>query len=199
MAGRLARFAWQPLPRACAVRADGVGNREIAATDERMTDETSKDRTQAKADLWTMPGHMIRRLHQASVSLFLEETEGTGHALTPVQFAALCAIRSQPRLDQATLAGLIAYDRVTIGGVVDRLVQKGLVDRRVSPRDRRARELVLTTTGDEAVATVTPAVLRAQQRTLDGLDESERATFLALLEKATAAANDHSRAPLKRD
>lgn len=44
------------------------------------------------------------------------------------------------------LAGLIAYDRTTITGVVDRLVQKGLVDRNESERDRRARELKITAT-----------------------------------------------------
>lgn len=149
-------------------------------------------------DLWEMPGHMIRRLHQASVSLFLEETAETDQSLTPVQYAALCAIRMRPGLDQATLAGLIAYDRVTIGGVVERLVQKGLVDRRVSARDRRARELALTEAGETLVDTVTPAVRRAQVRMLDGLDAAERATFLKLLEKATTAANDHSRAPLRK-
>ena len=50
-----------------------------------------------------------------------------GFDLTPVQFAALAVIAEHPRIDQATLAGLIAYDRVTIGGVVDRLSQKGYI------------------------------------------------------------------------
>lgn len=148
-------------------------------------------------ELWEMPGHLIRRLHQVSVSLFLEEVGAAGHALTPVQFAAMCAIRANPGLDQATLAGLIAYDRVTIGGVVDRLVQKGFVRRRTSARDRRARELALSEAGEAAVEAVTPAVRLAQVRMLDGLDPNEREVFLRLLTKATAAANDHSRAPLR--
>lgn len=148
-------------------------------------------------ELWEMPGHLIRRLHQASVSLFLEEVGSAGHALTPVQFAAMCAIRANPGLDQATLAGLIAYDRVTIGGVVDRLVQKGFVRRRTSARDRRARELALSQAGEDAVERATPAVRHAQVRMLDGLDPNEREVFLRLLTKATAAANDHSRAPLR--
>ena len=88
-----------------------------------------------------MPGHLIRRLHQISVSVFASQAAGAGFDVTSVQFAALSAIEAYPAIDQAGLAGLIAYDRVTIGGVVDRLVQKGYVDRQVSPRDRRAREL----------------------------------------------------------
>ena len=131
-------------------------------------------------ELWEMPGHLIRRLHQASVSLFLEEVGSAGHALTPVQFAAMCAIRANPGLDQATLAGLIAYDRVTIAG-----------------ETRRARELALSQAGEDAVERATPAVRHAQVRMLDGLDPNEREVFLRLLTKATAAANDHSRAPLR--
>ena len=80
---------------------------------------------------------------------------------------------------------------------MDRLVQKGFVRRRTSARDRRARELALSEAGEAAVEAVTPAVRLAQIRMLDGLDPDERAVFLRLLTKATAAANDHSRAPLR--
>ena len=72
-----------------------------------------------------MPGHLIRRLHQISVSVFTSQAAGAGFDVTPVQFAALSTIEAYPAIDQAGLARLIAYDRVTIGGVVDRLVQKG--------------------------------------------------------------------------
>lgn len=80
-------------------------------------------------DLHDMPGHLIRRLNQVSVSLFMEEATKAGYDLTPVQFAALSAIEAYPGADQATISGVIAYDRVTIGGVVDRLTQKGFVRR----------------------------------------------------------------------
>ncbi len=56
-----------------------------------------------------------------------ESDGGAGIDLTPVQFAALTTVDDNPGVDQATLAGHIAY--VTIGRVVDRLVQKGLLRR----------------------------------------------------------------------
>ncbi len=87
-----------------------------------------------------MPGHLARRFQQIAVAVFLAEVEGAGFDLTPVQYAALATIKANPGLDQVTLAGLIAYDRTTITGVIDRLVQKGLAERRASSRDRRARE-----------------------------------------------------------
>lgn len=148
-------------------------------------------------EIWGMPGHLIRRLNQVATSLFIEEARKAGFDLTPVQYAALSAIRANPGIDQATLAGLIAYDRVTIGGVIDRLEQKGLVRRETNSRDRRARELHITAKGDATHRDVTPAVRQTQAKILIGLNREERQTFLDLLTKAAAAANEQSRAPLR--
>ena len=64
------------------------------------------------------------RLHQISVEIFASRMAEAGIDLTPVQFAALTTVDDNPGVDQATLAGLIAYDKVTIGGVVDRLFRR---------------------------------------------------------------------------
>lgn len=145
----------------------------------------------------TAPGFLIRRLHQISVSVFEQELAAAGIDLTPVQFAALSAIDSYPGIDQATLAGLIAYDRVTIGGVVDRLVARGLVARRVNKNDRRSRKLSLTTTGKAEARCALPLVLGLQGRILAGLSAQERRLFQRLLTKTADAGNANSRAPLR--
>src|SRR6266508_1960958 len=102
-----------------------------------------------------MPGHLARRFQQIAVAVFLAEVGEAGFDLTPVQYAALAAIRTNPGIDQVTLAGLIAYDRTTITGVVDRLVQKGLLVRNPSSRDRRARELQVTAAGKRTLRGIT--------------------------------------------
>lgn len=136
--------------------------------------------------MWTqdMAGHLIRRLHQQSVQVFQARARAVGVDLTPVQFAALDAIRSEPGSDQARVAARIAYDRATIGGVIERLVEKGYVARTVSRRDRRARELTLTAAGAAAFAAFLPEVQALQAEILGGLTEEERAAFLALARKA---------------
>jgi len=144
-----------------------------------------------------MPGHLARRFQQIAVAVFLAEVEKTGYDLTPVQYAALAAVSGNPRIDQVTLAGLIAYDRTTITGVVDRLVQKGLVARLESSRDRRARELKITDTGRRTLRGVAPAVEAAQRVILRGLTEKETKELVRLLQKVVAAGNDLSRAPLR--
>jgi len=144
-----------------------------------------------------MPGHLARRFQQIAVAVFLAEVEAAGHDLTPVQYAALAAIGNNHGVDQVTLAGLIAYDRTTITGVVDRLVQKGLVARQESSRDRRARELKITDAGRRTLRSITPAVEEAQRIMLRGLTDKEAKEFMRLLQKATAGGNELSRAPLR--
>ena len=148
-------------------------------------------------DMQDMPGHLARRFQQIAVAVFLAEMEKEGHDLTPVQFAALAAIGANPAIDQVTLAGLIAYDRTTITGVVDRLVQKGLVARQESSRDRRARELKITDAGRRTLRGATPVVEAAQRIMVRGLTEKEAKELVRLLQKAIAAGNELSRAPLR--
>ena len=148
-------------------------------------------------DTQDMPGHLARRFQQIAVAVFLAEVESAGFDLTPVQYAALASIKANPGLDQVTLAGLIAYDRTTITGVVDRLVQKELVVRRASSRDRRARELEITAQGKKTLRAITPAVEAAQRTMLRGLTQKEGDELMRLLRKAIAAGNELSRAPLR--
>ncbi len=148
-------------------------------------------------DIHTMPGHLIRRLNQISVALFMERMAQAGLNLTPVQYAALSAIRDHPGIDQATVAGLVAYDRATLGKVIDRLDSRGLVRRTTSRSDRRAKELSLTAEGAELLSQARPHVDALQPEILGGLAPQEADTFLGLLKKATMAGNAHSRAPLK--
>lgn len=137
-------------------------------------------------ELLDMAGHLIRRLHQTSTQIFQLRTKEAGFQMTPVQFAAMCAIREKPEIDQATIAALIAYDRATIGGVIDRLEQKGWVSRSPSKRDRRAKEVRLTEEGERILREAEPVVKALQGEVLDGLSAEERATFLALARKAAA-------------
>jgi len=144
-----------------------------------------------------MPGHLARRFQQIAVAVFLTEVEAAGYDLTPVQYAALAAVSLNPAIDQVTLAGLIAYDRSTITGVVERLVQKGLVARHESSKDRRARELTITDAGRRTLRGITPAVEAAQRTMLRGLSEKEAKELVYLLQKAIASGNELSRAPLR--
>lgn len=140
-----------------------------------------------------LPGHYIRRLQQIAVAIFLEETDG--HGITPVQFAALAEVARAPQIDQRTLARSIGYDTSTIGGVIDRLEARGLVQRNVSKADRRVRRLTLTEAGQALLHAVMAPMQRAQARMLEPLRPAERTQFMRMLRQLVDANNALSRAP----
>ena len=149
------------------------------------------------SEISNMAGHLIRRLNQISVAVFSERMAEIGADITQVQYGALTTIRENPGVDQAGLAGAIAYDKATIGGVVDRLAAKGLILRQHSKTDRRARTLAITAEGEALLDRVKPVVRALQDDILSGLTRPEKAKLMALLSKTTAAGNTRSRAPLK--
>lgn len=130
-----------------------------------------------------MPGHLIRRLHQISTQTFQHKMQDAGHEITPVQFATLEALHSHPGIEQAQVASIIAYDRATIGGVIDRLEQKGLIIRKVSLRDRRAREVSLSDTGQKTYTQIAPIVKELQNSILQNLNHQEQQEIISLLQK----------------
>lgn len=147
----------------------------------------------SRVNIDLQPGHAIRRLHQISVGIFLQEAAELG--VTPVQYAALQTVRNEPGLDQRTLARQIALDTSTTGGVVDRLESRGWMERRTAAEDRRVRQLFLTPLGDKALAAAIPLMLRAQDRILAPLSERQRTDFMRLLKLLVQENNAMSRAP----
>jgi DNA-binding MarR family transcriptional regulator len=131
------------------------------------------------SDLSSMPGHLIRRVHQISTAIFAEECAGSG--LTSVQFAALTAIRENPDMDATRLSSLVAFDRSTVGSVLERLEAKGWILRSPSPHDKRIKLLHLSPEGSNTLDEAEPAVRRVQQRLLEPLDPDQRIEMIRML------------------
>ena len=135
--------------------------------------------------LTAMPGHLIRRAQQISMALFAEEC--AGFDLTAVQYAALVAIAAHPDVDATRLSVLVAFDRSTIGDVLERLQAKGWVLRQPCARDRRVKKLMLSAAGAALLAEVQPAVQRVQQRLLTPFAAAEHDAVLDLLRRLSRA------------
>lgn len=134
------------------------------------------------------PGHQIRRAHQLSIALFMQET--ADFDVTPVQFAILNALMDDPGEDQVTLAGRVAFDAATSGSVIGRLEAKGWVRREADPADRRRKLLWVTPEGEQVALQMKRAVSRVQSRLLGPLNATERKQFGALLGKLIAGHED---------
>ena len=135
-------------------------------------------------DFGHAPGHLIRRAHQRSVAIFMEET--SDFDITPVQFAILNALIDQPGEDQITLAGRVAFDAATSGSVIGRLETKGWIRRESDADDKRRKLLWVTPEGERAVQQMKRAVRKVQARIVDRLDAQEHQQLIALLRKLVA-------------
>lgn len=128
-----------------------------------------------------MPVHYIRRLQHVADALFAEHLARAD--ITPVQYAALVALRAQRTLDQAALGALIGYDRATTGGVLDRLEAKRWVVRESGRADRRTRLVSLTPAGAVTLRRVGRSVQAVQAALLAPLTAAERRAFERLCRK----------------
>ncbi len=80
------------------------------------------DSERVALDFQRQPGHLIRRCLQLHHTMFADGV--AGHTITVPQWAAIRALHEFPGIEQAKLSELVAYDRSTIGGLVDRLEAK---------------------------------------------------------------------------
>jgi DNA-binding MarR family transcriptional regulator len=145
--------------------------------------------------VYTKPGYLFRRMQQIAVAIFVEECR----TLTPVQYAALVAIRTHPGIDATRLSAVIAFDRSTLGNVIERLESKAWVNRKPSRDDKRIKLLYLTRAGDALLRDIMPSVDRAQARMLQPLKPADRNILLALMTQLVDLNNEASRVPLRAE
>src|SRR6516225_5301308 len=147
--------------------------------------------------VYTKPGYLFRRMQQIAVAIFVEECKAFD--LTPVQYAALVAIHTHAGIDATRLSAVIAFDRSTLGNVIERLEAKKLIERKPSAGDKRVKLLYLTRAGATVLRDIMPSVDRAQARMLQPLKAADRKALKALLSRLVDLNNEASRVPLRAE
>ena len=130
-------------------------------------------------------GHLSRRLAQVYLGLIEEVLRD--HDLDPAFYSVLAELAEAPDIDQKRLGEALGIDRTTIGEIVDVLESDRLIERRVSPEDRRARKLRLTEEGEALRLKIRPAMLRAQEQLVQPLSSEERPLFVDMLYRVVSA------------
>ena len=130
-------------------------------------------------------GHLIRRAQQTHDSIFAEMT--AGFDVTSPQMAALSVILWNPGIDLSALSKYIGYDAATLGSLVNRLVAKRLINRRIGRHDRRTRVLSLTQHGEAFLKRVLDQAARVEDQLLGVLSTDERQQFMDMLLRVVEA------------
>lgn len=106
------------------------------------------------------------------------------HGLETWEFDVLSALRREGEPHELAPGQLVAATMVTSGTMtnrVDRLVERGLVQRRPAPSDRRGVRVRLTDLGRERVEAAMDSLMASEAELLAGLPTAERAQVAATL------------------
>ena len=107
---------------------------------------------------------------------------------TRPQAGLLRLISREPGLSQQAVARRLGTPRQRrLVALVDGLEQRGLIERRRNPGDRRNYALHLTAAGEQAMAALSQAALEHEQAISAPLTQAERAQLSKLLGKLAAA------------
>jgi len=113
--------------------------------------------------------------------------EATGGGLTPTQYEALIFVNRHGGCSAKSLAEGLHISIPSSTRLVDRLVRKGLMDRREGDADRRLVRLSVTDAGRRALAAVHEARIARLEGALETFDPAERAQLFGLFERLLLA------------
>ena len=128
-----------------------------------------------------LPGLLGYRLRLAQQAVFRDFARAIPEA-SPGRVGILFLIEANPGVTQSRLAQAVGLDRSTMVGVLHRLEQRELVERRRG-EDRRTNGLWLTRAGRLLVASLKQRIRVHERRVATRLSAAERTQLLALLEK----------------
>jgi MarR family transcriptional regulator, transcriptional regulator for hemolysin len=109
-----------------------------------------------------------------------------GLSLTPALTRLLLAIAREPHARQIDLAGRFDISPVTLGRMVDRLVEHGYVERQIDAHDARAFRLQVTQTARPLVVQLETIATATRDRALHGFSRAERDALTDLLSRLRA-------------
>lgn len=129
--------------------------------------------------------YLLMRSHSLLNRRILEEAAELG--LSPGQPKVLEYLRLHGTQNQRSIADYCRIEPATVGSILTRMEEAGLVERRQKPGDRRALYVSLTAAGESAAEAVAQLFDRADRQASSLLTQAETEHLTALLEKVCAA------------
>ena len=104
-----------------------------------------------------------------------------------VDFSVLMLVAGNPHVNQKQIGAALDISAPNLAVILDRMVERGWVQRVRSERDRRAQHVRLTPTGEDLVQRAVKIAATMEDASLRNLSAAERAILIELLLKVSAA------------
>ncbi len=135
-------------------------------------------------ELLLSTGYLLKRLGYRFKEKAMDAFEPTG--LNPQHHAVLSLLEEGSCRQQGTLADRLGYDRSIMVGLLDDLEERGLIERKRDPDDRRRHVVTLTPAGKEALGELRAIIKAVEKEFFEPLDPAERRNLHELLQKLAA-------------
>jgi MarR family transcriptional regulator, lower aerobic nicotinate degradation pathway regulator len=145
---------------------------------------TVKKAVKPPYELICSTAHLLKRLGMEIKEAYREAFEAAG--ASPFHYSVLAVLEESPRETQATIADSLGYDRSWLVGLLDELEEKGLIERRRDPADRRRHVVTLLPAGKRQLAELRAVSKDVEDKFLASLEPEQRANLHELLLQLTA-------------
>jgi DNA-binding MarR family transcriptional regulator len=148
-----------------------------------MAAPATQRRLSPASEAWELMGELFQAYGRRRFFSIVSDFD-----LSPPQALALKSLHPGAPIQMSELACKLHCDNSNVTGIVDRLEDRGLVERRSAPHDRRVKMLVVTDKGAELRERLSEALMHPPEPLLR-LSASEQQLLRDLLRKAVAPAD----------
>jgi DNA-binding MarR family transcriptional regulator len=135
---------------------------------------------------WLHLMRVFQKMQHHSMNHLREE-----YSLTPAQFEVLSRLSVEPGITQQALAEKLLVTKGNVCGLIGRLEEQGLVERRCDPEDKRSNLLFLTEAAQKLASEVIPAHEEFIQEHMSSLSEDEQRDLHTLLRSLDSSLKHH--------
>lgn len=153
------------------------------AAESALASRRERTSLQDKKDLpASHVAHLLHRATQEADHRLVMAANALKTSITPRQYVVLLAIAKSQESRQVDLTAETGIDRSTIADLIWRLQRRGLITRKRSRIDARAKLVRLTPAGEDVLRCVQAAYRRAEVGLLSVLPKEIRQPFVTGLE-----------------